>query len=78
MSAKQFRGWMDREAGQGFVCLGHPCWRVKGVLITLWYPKECEARVKIYYNAGHSTVHFDILGELCRKHILRLANDPRH
>jgi hypothetical protein len=77
MNVTQFIKWLNQTAGRGFYCMGQPCWRIKGILLTLWFPKDCAARLKIYYNGGRSTISFDILGELCREHIYELLAQVR-
>jgi hypothetical protein len=46
--------------------MSQPCWRINGILVTLWYPR---CVVKIYHAEGRKTVCFDNLGEACREHL---------
>jgi hypothetical protein len=80
MSHQQFIAWANQTFHRAYFASAWPCWswRINGVLVTLWLPKDCAYRVIIYRERGAKTMYFDSLGELCRKYLYQLASEPRH
>ena len=68
---EQFRAFMTRTVGVGFVMLGFRCWRVGGVLITQW-----SEIVKVYYHGGKRALWFQCHCERLRAAVHELQTQP--
>lgn len=60
--------------GKEYWYLGQPCWRINGLLVTLWFPKIAMTKVydpvlKFYYGSGYPIENKYAFKYLCRSFI---------